>query len=152
MEIHLNQQMHCVLTMEDIYHDQLWAPIAKQRCDYVWFAEHGGIERRIGLNISNEDEELHRVVELKKELMEKQKRVLILDGMRETFDIQKLGVPVQVKGYPQADSYKPIRKDLSMDDVSYLLCNNPSFITIQSHHWKTYPLWSQCPSAIPKYM
>jgi hypothetical protein len=41
---------------------------------------------------------------------------------------------------------------LSMDDVSYLLCNNPSFITIQSHHWKTYPLWSQCPSAIPKYM
>jgi disease resistance protein RPS2 len=34
------------------------------------------------------------VVELKKELMEKQKWVLILDGMRETFDIQKLGVPV----------------------------------------------------------
>jgi hypothetical protein len=26
--------------------------------------------------------------------MEKQKWVLILDGMRETFDIQKLGVPV----------------------------------------------------------
>ena len=98
MEIHLNQQMHCVLTKEDIYHDQLWAPIAKQRCDYVWFAEHGGIERRIGLNISNEDEELHRVVELKKELMEKQKWVLILDGMNETFGIQKLGVPVQVKG------------------------------------------------------
>jgi hypothetical protein len=54
------------------------------------------------------------VVELKKELMEKQKWVLILDGMRETFDIQKLGVPVQVKGYPQADSYKPIRKALTL--------------------------------------
>jgi hypothetical protein len=34
--------------------------------------------------------------------------------MRETFDIQKLGVPVQVKGYPQADSYKPIRKALTL--------------------------------------
>jgi hypothetical protein len=26
MEIHLNQQIHCVLTMEDIYYDQLCAP------------------------------------------------------------------------------------------------------------------------------
>ena len=63
MEIHLNQQIHCVLTMEDIY--ILWSTlcsIAKQRCHYVWCAEHGGNERRIGLNISNEDEELHRLL------------------------------------------------------------------------------------------
>jgi hypothetical protein len=30
----------------------------------VWCAEHGGNERRIGLNISNEDEELHRLLML----------------------------------------------------------------------------------------
>jgi hypothetical protein len=57
MEIHLNQQIHGRYI--------LWSTlcsIAKQRCHYVWCAEHGGIERRIGLNISNEDEELHRLL------------------------------------------------------------------------------------------
>ncbi|KAJ6854506.1 disease resistance protein [Populus alba x Populus x berolinensis] len=56
------------------------------------------LARRIGLDLSSEDEELHRAVALKKELMKKQKWVLILDDLWKAFDLQKLGVPDQVEG------------------------------------------------------
>jgi len=56
------------------------------------------LARRIGLDLSSEDEELHRAVMLKKELMKKQKWVLILDDLWKAFDLQKLGVPDQVEG------------------------------------------------------
>jgi disease resistance protein RPS2 len=54
--------------------------------------------RCIGLDLSNEDEELHRAVILRKELMKKKKWVLILDDLWKAFDLQKLGIPDQVKG------------------------------------------------------
>ncbi|KAI5554467.1 hypothetical protein BDE02_19G015200 [Populus trichocarpa] len=53
---------------------------------------------RIGLDLSRVDEELHRAVALKKELMKKKKWVLILDDLWKAFDLQKLGVPDQVEG------------------------------------------------------
>ncbi|XP_034918647.1 probable disease resistance protein At4g27220 [Populus alba] len=53
---------------------------------------------QIGLDLSKVDEELHRAVALKKELMKKQKWVLILDDLWKAFDLQKLGVPDQVGG------------------------------------------------------
>jgi disease resistance protein RPS2 len=56
------------------------------------------IARCIGLDLSNEDEELHRAVKLSKELMKKQKWVLILDDLWKAFELHKLGVPIQVKG------------------------------------------------------
>uniref|UniRef100_A0A6N2KB10 Uncharacterized protein n=1 Tax=Salix viminalis TaxID=40686 RepID=A0A6N2KB10_SALVM len=57
------------------------------------------LARRIGLYLSNEDDELHRVVALKKELMKKQyKWVLILDDLWKAFDLQKLGIPDQAEG------------------------------------------------------
>uniref|UniRef100_A0A6N2KQK5 Uncharacterized protein n=1 Tax=Salix viminalis TaxID=40686 RepID=A0A6N2KQK5_SALVM len=57
------------------------------------------LARRIGLDLSNEDDELHRVVALKKELMKKQhKWVLILDDLWKAFDLQKLGIPDQAEG------------------------------------------------------
>uniref|UniRef100_A0A6N2KAZ8 Uncharacterized protein n=1 Tax=Salix viminalis TaxID=40686 RepID=A0A6N2KAZ8_SALVM len=57
------------------------------------------LARRIGLDLSNEDDELHRVVALKKELMKKQhKWVLILDDLWKAFDLQKLGLPDQAEG------------------------------------------------------
>jgi len=56
------------------------------------------LARRIGLDLSSEDEELHRAVALKKELKKKQKWVLILDDLWKAFDPQKLGVPDQVEG------------------------------------------------------
>jgi disease resistance protein RPS2 len=52
---------------------------------------------RIGLDLSKVDEELHRAVALKKELMKKQKWILILDDLWKAFDLQKLGVPDQVE-------------------------------------------------------
>jgi len=56
------------------------------------------LARRIGLDLSSEDEELHRAVAINKELMKKQKWVLILDDLWKAFDLQKLGVPDQVEG------------------------------------------------------
>jgi disease resistance protein RPS2 len=56
------------------------------------------LARRIGLDLSGEEEELHRAVALKKELMKKQKWVLILDDLWKAFNLQKLGVPDQVEG------------------------------------------------------
>jgi disease resistance protein RPS2 len=56
------------------------------------------LARRIGLDLSSEDEELHRAVALKKELMKKQKWVLIFDDLWKAFDLQKLGVPDQIEG------------------------------------------------------
>ncbi|KAI9376871.1 hypothetical protein POPTR_019G011826v4 [Populus trichocarpa] len=53
---------------------------------------------RIGLDLSKVDEEVHRAVALNKELMKKQKWVLILDDLWKAFDLQKLGVPDQVEG------------------------------------------------------
>ncbi|KAG5224289.1 disease resistance protein [Salix suchowensis] len=58
------------------------------------------LARRIDLDLSNEDDELHRAVALKKELMKKQhKWVLILDDLWMAFDLQKLGIPNQAEGY-----------------------------------------------------
>jgi disease resistance protein RPS2 len=58
----------------------------------------GSIGRCIGLNLFNEDEEWHRAVEMRKELMKKQKWVLILDDLWNTIELQMLGVLVKVKG------------------------------------------------------
>uniref|UniRef100_A0A6N2LGZ5 NB-ARC domain-containing protein n=1 Tax=Salix viminalis TaxID=40686 RepID=A0A6N2LGZ5_SALVM len=57
------------------------------------------LARRIDLDLSNEDDEMHRVVLLKKELMKKQhKWVMILDDLWKAFDLQKLGIPDQAEG------------------------------------------------------
>ncbi|KAG5223821.1 disease resistance protein [Salix suchowensis] len=57
------------------------------------------LARCIGLDLSDEDDEMHRVVLLKKELMKKQhKWVLILDDLWKAFDLQKLGIPDQAEG------------------------------------------------------
>jgi disease resistance protein RPS2 len=51
------------------------------------------IARRIGLDLSNEGEELYRASDLSKELMKKQKWVLILDDLWKAFELHKVGVP-----------------------------------------------------------
>ncbi|XP_034909300.1 putative disease resistance protein At4g10780 [Populus alba] len=57
------------------------------------------IARRIGLDLSNEDEELYRASKLSKELTKKQKWVLILDDLWKAIELRKVGVPIQaVKG------------------------------------------------------
>ncbi|XP_073263043.1 disease resistance protein At4g27190-like [Populus alba] len=59
----------------------------------------GGIARRIGLDLSNEGEELYRAFDLSEELMKKQKWVLILDDLWKDIELHKVGVPIQaVKG------------------------------------------------------
>ncbi|XP_034902512.2 probable disease resistance protein At1g61300 [Populus alba] len=57
------------------------------------------IARRIGLDLSNEGEELYRAFDLSEELMKKQKWVLILDDLWKDIELHKVGVPIQaVKG------------------------------------------------------
>ncbi|XP_073262864.1 probable disease resistance protein At4g27220 [Populus alba] len=57
------------------------------------------IAKRIGLDLSNEDEELYRASKLSEELTKKQKWVLILDDLWKAIELRKVGVPIQdVKG------------------------------------------------------
>ncbi|XP_034891448.1 probable disease resistance protein At1g61300 [Populus alba] len=57
------------------------------------------ITKRIGLDLSNEGEELYRALYLSEELMKKQKWVLILDDLWKAIELHKVGVPIQaVKG------------------------------------------------------
>ncbi|KAJ6857912.1 disease resistance protein [Populus alba x Populus x berolinensis] len=53
------------------------------------------IARRIGLDLSNEGEELYRAFDLSEELMKKQKWVLILDDLWKDIELHKVGVPIQ---------------------------------------------------------
>uniref|UniRef100_A0A6N2KVZ9 NB-ARC domain-containing protein n=1 Tax=Salix viminalis TaxID=40686 RepID=A0A6N2KVZ9_SALVM len=52
----------------------------------------------IGLNLSNEEDELHRAVELSEEVMKKKKWILILDDLWDSFELHKVGIPVSLKG------------------------------------------------------
>jgi disease resistance protein RPS2 len=51
------------------------------------------ISRRIGLNLSNEEDELHRAMELSKELTKKKKWILILDDLWDSFELHRVGIP-----------------------------------------------------------
>uniref|UniRef100_A0A6N2KKC6 NB-ARC domain-containing protein n=1 Tax=Salix viminalis TaxID=40686 RepID=A0A6N2KKC6_SALVM len=67
--------------------------------DTRYYKLQTSLARRISLDLSNEDDELHRLVALKKELMKKQHRwVLILDDLWILFDPQKLEIPDQAEG------------------------------------------------------
>ncbi|XP_034909307.1 probable disease resistance protein At4g27220 [Populus alba] len=58
------------------------------------------IAKCLGLDLSSEDDDLRRAVKLSKELRKKQKWILILDDLWNTFELHEVGIPepVDVKG------------------------------------------------------
>ena len=71
----------------------------------------GSIGRCIGLNLFNEDEERHGAVEMRKELMKKQKWVLILDDLWNTIELQMQGSKKDASLFSQLD-----KKSLSTNE------------------------------------
>jgi disease resistance protein RPS2 len=56
------------------------------------------IAKCIGLDLSSEDDNLRRAAKLSKELWMKQKWILILDDLWNTFELDEVGIPDPVKG------------------------------------------------------
>jgi disease resistance protein RPS2 len=56
------------------------------------------IAKRLDLNLSTEDDDLHRTTKLSEELRKKQKWILILDDLWNNFELEEVGIPEKLKG------------------------------------------------------
>jgi len=91
--------------LQHIYNELLQRP---DICDHVWWVTvsqdfsinrlQNLIAKRLGLDLSSEDDDLHRAAKLSEELMKKQKWILILDDLWNNFELYKVGIPVPLKG------------------------------------------------------
>jgi hypothetical protein len=78
-------------------------------CDHVWWVTvsqdfsinrlQNAIAKHLDLDLSREANDLHRVAKLSEELVKRQKWILILDDLWNNFELQKVGIPVSLKGY-----------------------------------------------------
>jgi len=84
-----------LLERQDISHCVYWVTVSQ---DFSIKRLQTLIAKCLGFNLSSEDDELHRAVKLSKELKKKQKWILILDDLWNTFELHKVGIPVPVKG------------------------------------------------------
>ncbi|KAI5554520.1 hypothetical protein BDE02_19G019600 [Populus trichocarpa] len=77
-------------------------------CDHVWWVTvsqdfsinrlQNLIAKRLDLDLSSEDDDLHRAAKLSEELRKKQKWILILDDLWNNFELHKVEIPVPLKG------------------------------------------------------
>ncbi|KAJ6854662.1 hypothetical protein NC651_039573 [Populus alba x Populus x berolinensis] len=77
-------------------------------CDHVWWVTvsqdfsinrlQNVIAKHLDLDLSREVDNLHRAAKLSEKLMKKQKWILILDDLWNSFELQKVGIPVRLKG------------------------------------------------------
>ncbi|KAG5223967.1 disease resistance protein [Salix suchowensis] len=86
--------------------------IAKHICDHVWWVTVSQnfsinslqniiakrVDKHLYLDLSSEDDDLHRVAKLLGELEKKQKWILILDDLWDNFELHEVGIPVPLKG------------------------------------------------------
>uniref|UniRef100_A0A6N2KW59 NB-ARC domain-containing protein n=1 Tax=Salix viminalis TaxID=40686 RepID=A0A6N2KW59_SALVM len=56
------------------------------------------IAKHLHLDLSSEDDDLHRAAKLSEELRKKQKWILILDDLWNNFELHEVGIPVPLKG------------------------------------------------------
>ncbi|XP_034902829.1 probable disease resistance protein At4g27220 isoform X2 [Populus alba] len=80
----------------------------KDICNHVWWvivSQDFSINRLqnliakcLKLNLSSEDDDLHRAAKLSEELMKKQKWILILDDLWNNFELDEVGIPIPLKG------------------------------------------------------
>ncbi|KAG5223988.1 disease resistance protein [Salix suchowensis] len=77
-------------------------------CDYVWWVTvsqdfsinrlQNLIAKRLHLDLSSEDDDLHRAAKLSEELRQKQKWILILDDLWKNFELHDVGIHSSLKG------------------------------------------------------
>uniref|UniRef100_A0A6N2KGB1 TIR domain-containing protein n=1 Tax=Salix viminalis TaxID=40686 RepID=A0A6N2KGB1_SALVM len=81
-------------------------------CDHVWWVTVSQdfsikrlqnliakrVDKHLYLDLSSEDDDLHRVAKLSGELEKKQKWILILDDLWDNFELHEVGIPVPLKG------------------------------------------------------
>nr|XP_034903962.1 probable disease resistance protein At4g27220 [Populus alba] len=77
-------------------------------CDHVWWVTvsqdfsinrlQNLIAKRLHLDLSSEDDDLHRAAKLSEKLRKKQKWILILDDLWNYFELDEVGIPVLLKG------------------------------------------------------
>jgi len=77
-------------------------------CDHVWWvtvSQNFSINRlqnligkRLHLDLSSEDDDLHRAAKLSEELRKKHKWILILDDLWKNFELHKVGIPEKLEG------------------------------------------------------
>uniref|UniRef100_A0A6N2KAP4 NB-ARC domain-containing protein n=1 Tax=Salix viminalis TaxID=40686 RepID=A0A6N2KAP4_SALVM len=80
-----------LLQRRDICHFVYWVTVSQD-----FSIER--LQNLIDLDLSSEDDVLRRAVKLSNELRTKQKWILILDDLWNTFDLYEVGIPDLVKG------------------------------------------------------
>jgi disease resistance protein RPS2 len=84
-----------LLERQDISHFVFWVIVPR---DFSIKRLQNLIAKCLYLDLSSEDDDLRRAVKLLKKLRKKQKWILILDDLWNTFKLHKVGIPVPVKG------------------------------------------------------
>jgi disease resistance protein RPS2 len=84
-----------LLKRRDISHRVYWVTVSR---DFSINRLQNLIAKRLDLDFSSEDDDLHRAVKLSKELVKKQKWILFLDDLWNSFELHVVGIPVNLKG------------------------------------------------------
>uniref|UniRef100_A0A6N2KBM7 Uncharacterized protein n=1 Tax=Salix viminalis TaxID=40686 RepID=A0A6N2KBM7_SALVM len=85
-----------LLERRDICHSVYWVTVSR---DFSIKKLQTLIAECIGLVLSSEDDDLRRAAKLSRELRKKQKWILILDDLWNTFELHEVGIPDPVKGF-----------------------------------------------------
>uniref|UniRef100_A0A3N7F8Z2 Uncharacterized protein n=1 Tax=Populus trichocarpa TaxID=3694 RepID=A0A3N7F8Z2_POPTR len=84
-----------LLQRPDIYDHVWWVTVSQ---DFNINRLQNFIATQLHLNLSREDDDLHRAVKLSEELKRKQKWILILDDLWNNFELEEVGIPEKLKG------------------------------------------------------
>jgi len=84
-----------LLERPDILHHVYWVTVSQ---DFSIYKLQNKIARLLHLDLSSEYEIQPRAVKLSEKLVNKQKWILILDDLWESFDLHKVGIPIPLKG------------------------------------------------------
>jgi len=83
------------LQKPDIYDHVWWVTVSQ---DFSINRLQNFIAKHLDLDLSREDDNLHRAVKLSEELKRKQKWILILDDLWNNFDLEEVEIPKKLKG------------------------------------------------------
>eukprot|EP00258_Populus_trichocarpa_P010160 XP_002317527.3 probable disease resistance protein At4g27220 [Populus trichocarpa] len=81
-----------LLKIPNSFHHIYWITVTQ---DFSIYKLQNLIAKNIDLDLSNEKDEKSRAAKLSKAFLTKQKSVLILDNLRNHFDVEKVGIPIR---------------------------------------------------------
>jgi disease resistance protein RPS2 len=90
------QHIHNELLQRPGIYDHVWWVTVSQ--DFSIKKLQNRIAKRLHLDLSSEDDELHRASRLLKKLKKKQKWILILDDLWNNFELHTVGIPDKLEG------------------------------------------------------